>query len=176
MEIQSKSFVNARSIGLTIVEYIYCKAIAENDRDIIKTIDTNFSKEVRRSLLAKDYIDDENRLIDHVKVMILKEDSYDAPKEVWNEFKRIYPKSTPNDRKLHTNLPVAKRKYEKITKNNRKLHEKILTLLKKEIKERTEQNTLNYLSGISKYINQRMWEGYEIEDDEANTNIEPEIL
>jgi hypothetical protein len=85
--------------------------------------------------------------------------------ELWEEFIKIYPSKTPNGRRLYTNLEKTAKKYESIVKNNRILHEKILILLNKDLKDRRSTNSLNYLPQISKYVNQKLWEAYDVEDD-----------
>jgi hypothetical protein len=85
--------------------------------------------------------------------------------ELWEEFIKIYPSKTPNGRRLYTNLEKTAKKYESIVKNNRILHEKILILLNKDLEDRRSTNSLNYLPQISKYVNQKLWEAYDVEDD-----------
>ena len=108
-----------------------------------------------------------------------KSNQEEASASFWDEFKALFPKKDPNGtRRFHTNPAAAKKKYNNLVKNNRKLHEKILTLLKKEIEERTRDNSFKYMSNLHTYVNQKRWEAYEDDEGEetSGTHIKHNFL
>lgn len=78
----------------------------------------------------------------------------------FDEFKALYPKTTPNGRRLHSNLVKTKKKYDKIVNGNLELHEKILKAVKLEVADRTLSNSLDYMQNISTYVNNENWNVY----------------
>lgn len=95
----------------------------------------------------------------------------------FEELRSVYPKDTPNGRKLHVNLQKAKKKYLSFLKGNLNLHSLILKCVELEVKRRTDNNGLNYMQNISTYINNENWSPY-MEDvlkiEERRKNGQPE--
>lgn len=86
----------------------------------------------------------------------------------FGELLLIYPKITPNGRRLQNNKDKVEKKYNSHLKNNLDLHKKILNCVKAEIKDRLSHNSENYWKMLSTYVNQKGWELYEADLEEPN--------
>jgi hypothetical protein len=63
----------------------------------------------------------------------------------------------------------AKKKYRSIVGNNKLLHEKIVTLLKVELRIRKQNNTLSYMRMLQTWLNGYTWEQYEDLENDSET-------
>lgn len=73
---------------------------------------------------------------------------------------QIYPKKTPNGRRLHSDKEYCKKKYESMLAKEPNLEEKITKAIKIELAERLMNRSMNFLRMLKTYINQRGWEEY----------------
>ena len=81
-----------------------------------------------------------------------------------NEFEEllsIYPKDTPNGRKLHGNKEGCRKKYLKLVKEDSNLHDLVIKCIKVEILHKMQYGAQNYWKMLQTYINQKGWELYE---------------
>lgn len=79
---------------------------------------------------------------------------------LFEQLRTVYPKSTPNGRRLHGNLKNSKKKYLEYLKGNLTLHNLILKCVEYEVKDRTVRNKLDFMQNISTYIHQEGWTVY----------------
>lgn len=77
--------------------------------------------------------------------------------DMFSELLSVYPKFTPDGRRLHGSLKVCKEKYLKKVKNDVSLHKIILKCVEYFISELTHSRNLNYCPLLLTYINQERW-------------------
>lgn len=98
----------------------------------------------------------------------LKEENVEIKAEVksaqFNELISLYPKKTPNNRKLQSNVAVGREKLMKSYFKNLVItkctHEEVIKAVENEIKTRSSNNSANFFPMLSTYINQGLWMGY----------------
>ena len=82
----------------------------------------------------------------------------------FDELLELYPKKTPKGRALQAGYRLNREKWSKMYFANLKksgfTHEQVIDAVKNEIKSRTINNTLEYLSMLPTYINQGKWDSY----------------
>lgn len=82
----------------------------------------------------------------------------------FDELLELYPKKTPKGRALQAGYRLNREKWSKMYFANLKksgfTHEQVIDAIKNEIKSRTINNTLEYLSMLPTYINQGKWDSY----------------
>ena len=85
----------------------------------------------------------------------------------FEELRMVYPKKTPDGRRLHVDNERAKRYYKAsivaFNRVNKKHHKHILECVKFMVKEETNNGKLMYLKQLPAYINAKMWQS--VEDD-----------
>lgn len=160
MVIPLEHFQRGLDIGLDPNEIVYCIALLSN-RELCDKLRERIP-ELESNLIKKEFVTPDGKNLTELFISTFKFSTENA----WEEFKKIYPKSTPNGRRLHDNLKKAKPKYMRLIKRNKQLHEKILNSLNREINDRGLRSSLDFMKGIYTYINQEAWTAYE--DDDKN--------
>jgi len=154
--------------SLTLEEVFLCLCVYYRDVDSLKVYVTNSSTNID--------INTANKLVD--KGYLIKtrdvptfDDLYATelvngllnvatPDSMFDELIATYPSKTPNGRRLHGSKEINKGKYIKAIKKNLDLHNLIIKAVKYEVEERTVNNSLDFLSMLATYINQKKWEEY----------------
>lgn len=85
--------------------------------------------------------------------------------KLFEEFRQIYPKSTPSGRKLHQNLKKCESLYSKIIGNDLDMHKILCKCAKLYVEEKIRTNGEDFYQLLQTWLNQ---ENYKVYIDEIN--------
>jgi hypothetical protein len=87
--------------------------------------------------------------------------------KAFEELREVYPKKTPDGRRLHVDLDRCEKYYRSsiisFKKVNKSYHNLIIECTKFIVKEKTNNNSLQYLLQLPTYLNKKEWQT--VEDD-----------
>jgi len=90
--------------------------------------------------------------------------------ELFDEFKGLFPKKTPQGRRLHLDPDASRKKYKAIV-DSIETHNTIIKCLKLEINDRTKTANLDFMNSMPVWLNQKNYKVYLDEALEFKDNI-----
>lgn len=144
--------------NLLFNEYVFLEMLYYNKTELASKIASDLAFDIRYDSLAErgymrlDEKDDEYYLTSKFA------DVFKSSPDFYDEFKSIYPEFTPENRPLHGSDEKLRKKYKSIV-TSKKLHNHIIQCLQYEIQARKNnpQDGLKFMSGMQKYLNDRLW-------------------
>lgn len=116
---------------------------------------TEFGSKEYDSLKDKGYIKNDNISLEF-KEKYMKDMGFE---EIWETYPTVV-----GSRRLCIDQDICKKLY-KMRIKTKEQHQKVIGAIKNEIRIRTLDNSLQYMVQLPKYLRNKRWEGYEIEQE-----------
>lgn len=171
------SKLSIESYFLLYIIYLSDKSILEKYVDKCSIINNSATKQLILNLYIE-YIDIEQDITFNMfkitdKGSKLFEDSKLDHTKFFNELKEVYPKKTPQGRKLHTDQENCRKKYKALVDSEDK-HNLIIKCLKLYINDLKSIGKQEIIQGMPAWINQKNYEAYLEEAERLNTIVSNE--